>query len=412
MSTIRDIGLKEEGQQKIEWVAMHMPVLGQIGEQFEREKPFQGIKIALSIHLEAKTAYLVKTLARGGAEMHVTGSNPLSTQDCVCAALADDGIDVHAIHGSDREQTVELWKKALSCHPNIVIDDGSDLIHLLLTECREYADQLLGGCEETTSGVQRLRGWETAGELTFPVMAVNDAKCKSYFDNTYGTGQSSWDAIMRTTNLQVNGKTVVVAGYGYCGRGVANIAKGLGARVIITEIDPVKAILAIMDGFEAESMKAAASRGDIFITATACRDVIRPEHYEKMKNGAIVCNAGHFNVEIDLQGLEAMAVKKKEVRNNVMGYQLKNGNWIHVIADGGLVNIAAADGHPAEIMDMSFSLQALGAAYILKNAGKLKPGVHAIPEEIDKSVAVMKLKAFNGSIDTLTPAQLGYLQSH
>jgi len=412
MSTIRDIGLKEEGQQKIEWVAMHMPVLSQIGEQFEREKPFQGIKIALSIHLEAKTAYLVKTLARGGAEMHVTGSNPLSTQDCVCAALADDGIDVHAIHGSDREKTVELWKKALSCHPNIVIDDGSDLIHLLLTECREYADQLLGGCEETTSGVQRLRGWEAAGELRFPVMAVNDAKCKSYFDNTYGTGQSSWDAIMRTTNLQVNGKTVVVAGYGYCGRGVANIAKGLGARVIITEIDPVKAILAIMDGFEAESMKTAAQRGDIFITATACRDVIRPEHYEKMKNGAIVCNAGHFNVEIDLQGLEAMAVKKKEVRNNVMGYQLKNGNWIHVIADGGLVNIAAADGHPAEIMDMSFSLQALGAVHILKNAGKLKPGVHAIPEEIDKSVAVMKLKAFSGSIDTLTPAQLGYLQSH
>jgi len=258
MSVIRDISLKEEGRQRIEWVAMHMPVLNQIGERFEREKPFQGMKIALSIHLEAKTAYLVKTLARSGAEMHVTGSNPLSPQDCVCAALADEGIDVNAINGSDRPQTVELWKKTLSCHPDIVIDDGADLVHLLLTDCREYADRVLGGCEETTSGVLRLHGWEDAGELRFPVMAINDARCKSYFDNTYGTGQSSWDAIMRTTNLQVNGKTVVIAGYGYCGRGIANIAKGLGARVIITEIDPVKSILAIMDGFEAESMLEAA----------------------------------------------------------------------------------------------------------------------------------------------------------
>lgn len=409
MSVIRDISLKEEGRQRIEWVAMHMPVLNQIGERFEREKPFQGMKIALSIHLEAKTAYLVKTLARSGAEMHVTGSNPLSTQDCVCAALADEGIDVNAINGSDRQQTVELWKKTLGCHPDIVIDDGADLVHLLLTDCREYADRLLGGCEETTSGVLRLHGWEDAGELRFPVMAINDARCKSYFDNTYGTGQSSWDAIMRTTNLQVNGKTVVIAGYGYCGRGIANIAKGLGARVIITEIDPVKSILAIMDGFEAESMLEAAPKGDIFITATACCDVLRPEHFERMKNGAIICNAGHFNVEIDLPALEEMALEKREVRRNIIGYRLKNGNWIDVIAQGGLVNIAAGDGHPAEIMDMSFSLQALGALYIAQNAGKLKPGVHAIPEDIDRRVAEMKLKAFGGHIDTLTKRQAEYL---
>ncbi len=412
MSEICNLALKDEGHQRIAWVAMHMPVLTQIGDRFEIEKPFQGLKIALSIHLEAKTAYLVKTLARGGAEMHVTGSNSLSTQDCICAALVDDGIEVNAIHGSSKQQTIDLWKKTLSCRPDIVIDDGSDLIHLLLTECSSYADNLLGGCEETTSGVLRLRAWEEAGKLRFPVMAINDAKCKSYFDNTYGTGQSSWDAIMRTTNLQVNGKIVVISGYGYCGRGIANIAKGLGARVIITEINPIQSILAIMDGFEASSMREAVPVGDLFITATSCCNVIRPEHFEQMKNGAIVCNAGHFNIEIDLEGLERIANEKKDVRKNIVGYRLNNGRWINVLADGGLVNIAAGDGHPAEIMDMSFSLQALGALYILENSTSLNPGVHNIPTDIDRSVASMKLKAFGGSIDTLTKQQEEYLKAN
>lgn len=412
MSIIKDIALKDEGHQRIEWVSKHMPVLNAIGDRFEREKPFAGKKIALSIHLEAKTAYLVKTLARGGAEVFVTGSNPLSTQDSVCAALVDDGFTVHAVHGSDREQTVDLWKKTLSCHPDIVIDDGSDLINLLLGDCKDYADRVIGGCEETTSGVQRLRGWQRSGRLTFPVMAVNDARCKSFFDNTYGTGQSTWDSIMRTTNLQLNGKTVVVAGYGYCGRGVAEIARGLNAQVIVTEIDPVKSILAIMDGYRAMSMAEAAPLGDVFVTLTACCDVIRPEHFAVMKDGAIVANAGHFNCEIDLDGLREMSTEKFEQRKNLDGYRLPDGRVISVVADGGLCNIAAADGHPVEIMDMSFALQASGAEYILKNAGKLAPAVHNIPEEIDRYVAELKLKAFGGSFDVLSEKQKAYLADH
>ncbi|MGI6507663.1 MAG: adenosylhomocysteinase [Saccharofermentanales bacterium] len=412
MAIIRDIALKDEGHQRIAWVAKHMPVLNQIGEKYEKTQPFKGLKISLSIHLEAKTAYLAKTLARCGAEMHVTGSNPLSTQDAICAALVDDGIEVYAIHGSDSEQTLDLWKETIACKPHIVIDDGSDLINLLLTDCKDYAVNLIGGCEETTSGVQRLRGWETSGLLHFPVMAINDARCKSFFDNTYGTGQSSWDGIMRTTNMQVNGQVVVVAGYGYCGRGIAKVAKGLGARVIVTEIDPVKSILAIMDGFEAKNMAEAAPLGDIFITATSCCNVIRPEHFNVMKDGAIVCNAGHFNIEIDLAGLNEMAVSKEEVRKNIDAYLLENGRTINVIADGALVNIAAADGHPIEIMDISFSLQALGALYILEHQGQLAPGVHAIPDEVDRAVAEMKLKAFGGSFDILLPEQIAYMESH
>ena len=409
MSIIADINLKDEGHQRINWVARHMPVLNSIGERFEREKPFAGLKIALSIHLEAKTAYLVKTLARGGAEMHVSGSNPLSTQDSVAAALVDDGITVNAIHGSDPEQTVALWKETLSCHPDIVIDDGSDLINLLLGDCKEYADHVMGGCEETTSGVQRLRGWERSGRLAFPVMAVNDARCKSFFDNTYGTGQSAWDGIMRTTNMEVNGKTVVIAGYGYVGRGVANIARGLNARVIVTEVDPVKSVLAMMDGFTAMSMAEAAKLGDIFITATACCDVIRPEHFAVMKDGAIVCNVGHFNSEIDMEGLQAMAVSRTELRKNLYGYTLPDGKMIAVIADGGLCNIAAADGHPIEIMDMSFALQAIGAEYILKNHEVLEPKVYNIPDERDRYVGELKLKALGGSFDTLNEKQKAYL---
>lgn len=412
MSHIRDIQLKAEGHQRIAWVARHMPVLNAIGDRFEREKPLAGRKIALSIHLEAKTAYLVKTLVRGGAELFVTGSNRLSTQDAVCAALVDDGITVNAIHGASEEETVALWKETLSCHPDIVIDDGSDLINLLLGDCKACADRIIGGCEETTSGVQRLRGWEESGRLTFPVMAVNDARCKCFFDNTYGTGQTVWDAIMRTTNLQMNGKTVVVAGYGYCGRGVAKVAHGLGAQVIVTEIDPVKSVLAIMDGYRAMSMEEAAPLGDIFVTVTACCDVIRPEHFARMKDNAIVSNAGHFNVELDLPGLRAMAVERVELRKNLDGYVLQDGRTIGVVADGGLCNIAAADGHPMEIMDMSFALQALGAEYILQHGAGLRPGVHRIPEALDNHVGELKLKALGGSYDVLNERQRAFMRSH
>ena len=412
MSHIRDIQLKAEGHQRIAWVARHMPVLNAIGDRFEREKPFAGRKIALSIHLEAKTAYLVKTLVRGGAELFVTGSNRLSTQDAVCAALVDDGITVNAIHGASEEETVALWKETLSCHPDIVIDDGSDLINLLLGDCKACADRLIGGCEETTSGVQRLRGWEESGRLTFPVMAVNDARCKCFFDNTYGTGQTVWDAIMRTTNLQMNGKTVVVAGYGYCGRGVAKVAHGLGAQVIVTEIDPVKSVLAIMDGYRAMSMEEAAPLGDIFVTVTACCDVIRPEHFARMKDNAIVSNAGHFNVELDLPGLRAMAVERVELRKNLDGYVLQDGRTIGVVADGGLCNIAAADGHPMEIMDMSFALQALGAEYILQHGAGLRPGVHRISEMLDNHVGELKPKALGGSYDVLNERQRAFMRSH
>ena len=412
MSVIADIHLKAEGHQRINWVARHMPVLNSIGDRFEKEKPFAGLKIALSIHLEAKTAHLVKTLVRGGAEMHVSGSNPLSTQDAVCAALVDDGITVNAVHGTGPEETVELWKKTLSCHPDIVIDDGSDLINLLLGDCREYADRIMGGCEETTSGVQRLRGWERTGRLAFPVMAVNDARCKSFFDNTYGTGQSAWDGIMRTTNMEVNGKVVVVAGYGYVGRGVAHIARGLNARVVVTEIDPVKSVLAMMDGYSAMSMREAAKIGDIFITATACCDVIAPEHFALMKDGAIVCNVGHFNSEIDVDGLRAMSVEKVALRKNLDGYVLPDGRTVAVIADGGLCNIAAADGHPIEIMDMSFALQAIGAEYILKNHGQLEAKVYNIPDALDRHVGELKLASLGGSFDILNEKQKQYLAGH
>lgn len=412
MSEIRDISLKEEGHRRIAWVTRHMPVLNQIGERFEREKPLKGLRIALSVHLEAKTAYLVKILARAGAELSVTGSNPRSTQDSICAALVDDGLTVHAIHGISHEKCVHLWKKTLTVHPHIIIDDGGDLMNLLLSDCADYADSLLGCCEETTSGVQRLRGWQNNGTLSYPAIAVNDARCKSFFDNTYGTGQTVWDAIMRTTNLQVNGKVAVVAGYGFCGRGIAAVAKGLGAQVVVTEIDPVRSLLAVMDGFRAMPMAEAASLGDIFVTATACCDVLRPEHFAVMKDNAIVSNAGHFNIEIDLVGLQRMAKSRLPLLKNLDGYVLDNGRTICVIADGGLVNIAAGDGHPAEIMDMSFSLQALSAEYLAENAAHMSPGVHSIPPEIDNKVGELKLRSLGAGFDTLSEKQRAYMNLH
>ena len=409
MSNISDIRLSPDGEKKINWVARNMPICSAIAEDFRKTRPFDGVKITLSVHLEAKTAYLCRVLAMGGAEMYVTGSNPLSTQDDVAAALAAGGIEVFAHHGCTMEQYEADLRAALSCGPNIIIDDGGDLVHLVHTEMRELLSGVIGGCEETTTGIHRLKAMDRAGELMFPMVMVNDADCKHLFDNRYGTGQSVFDGINRTTNLIVAGKYVVVAGYGWCGKGVAMRAKGLGARVIVTEVDPVRAIEAHMDGFEVMPMDAAAGIGDIFITVTGCSDVITPKHFMMMKDGAILSNAGHFDVEVDMAGLHALAAEHYEARHNIEGYVLPNGKTVFALAEGRLVNIAAGDGHPAEIMDMSFAIQALSAKYLVENRGKLKPGVVPVPAEIDGAVARKKLSTLGIQIDTLTQAQREYL---
>jgi adenosylhomocysteinase len=409
MSNIRDIALAPEGHKKIAWVEQHMPVLRSIREEFERDQPFLGKRIALSIHLEAKTAYLCKVLAAGGAEMYVTGSNPLSTQDDVAAALVEDGLTVSAWHGATPEEYRQHIRQTVSCGPHIVIDDGGDLVEMLHSEFPHLCENVIGGCEETTTGVQRLRSMDRDGALKFPMILVNDAQCKFLFDNRYGTGQSVWDGINRTTNLIVAGKTVVVCGYGWCGKGGAMRAKGLGAKVIVTEIDPIKAIEAIMDGFEVMPMLQAAKHGDFFVTVTGCRDVITKAHFERMKDGAILCNAGHFDVEVDVAGLREMAVEVKEQRHNIMGYRLSNGRWLSVLAQGRLVNLASGDGHPAEIMDMSFSIQALSARWLVERG--VSQTINQVPREIDEDVALRKLQFEGCDIDTLTPAQQQYLES-
>ncbi len=409
MSSITDIRLAPEGEKKINWVARNMPICSAIAKDFEKTKPFQGLKITLSVHLEAKTAYLCRVLALGGAEMYVTGSNPLSTQDDVVAALVEGGLEVFAHHGCTMEQYEKDLRAALSCGPNIIIDDGGDLVHLVHTELRELLPGVIGGCEETTTGIHRLKAMDRAGELMFPMVMVNDADCKHLFDNRYGTGQSVFDGINRTTNLIVAGKYVVVAGYGWCGKGVAMRAKGLGARVIVTEVDPVRAIEAHMDGFEVMPMDDAAALGDIFVTVTGCSGVITREHFLKMKDGAILSNAGHFDVEVDVAGLQALAGKHYEARHNIEGYELPNGKTVFLIAEGRLVNIAAGDGHPAEIMDMSFAIQALSAKYLAEHRGQLAPGVVPVPTEIDTAVALKKLETLGIRIDTLTEEQKAYL---
>lgn len=409
MSTIKDLNLAPSGEQKIRWVEAHMPVLRDIGSDFAREKPFAGLKIALSVHLEAKTAYLCRVLEMGGAEMHVTGSNPLSTQDDVAAALAAKGMDVHAVYGCTDEEYQAHLRSVLSVGPNIIIDDGGDLVHLMHTEFTDLIPQVIGGCEETTTGIHRLRIMDRAGTLRFPMIMVNDADCKHLFDNRYGTGQSVWDGIMRTTNLVVAGKYVVVSGYGWCGKGVAMRAKGLGAKVIVTEVDPIRALEAVMDGYEVMPMMDAAAIGDIFVSVTGCKDVITLEHCERMKDGAIVSNAGHFNVEIDMEALDRCADEIYEARHNIDAYRLPNGKTIYVIAQGRLVNLAAGDGHPAEIMDMSFAVQAMSAEYLVRTRGQLKPGVVSVPAEIDDNIARRKLKAMGVSIDSLSCSQKEYL---
>lgn len=408
---VRDIKLASSGRQKIEWVRKNMPLLRSLEEEFSTSKPFSGVRLSISIHLEAKTAYLAKVLAAGGAEVSVTGSNPLSTQDDVAAALSEDGLDVYAWYNSTKEEYMKHLNLTLGYKPNIIIDDGGDLINLIHTERSELLPHIMGGCEETTTGVLRLKAMEKEGILKVPMISVNSAQCKHLFDNRYGTGQSVWDGINRTTNLLVSGKDVVVAGYGWCGKGISMRAKGFGARVIICEVDPIKAAEAVMDGFKVMTMKEASNKGDVFITVTGCRNVIHKEHYKVMKDGAILCNAGHFDVEVCVPELEEMAIQKEEQRKNIMGYKMSDGRWINLLSEGRLVNLAAGDGHPAEIMDMSFALQALSARYILDNYHKMKNVVIDVPAEIDRRVALMKLNSWGIKIDELSDEQEKYLQS-
>ena len=409
MSIVKDISLAPSGEMKIKWVERNMPVLRQISAEFEKTRPFAGLKIALSVHLEAKTAYLCRTMEKGGAEMYVTGSNPLSTQDDVAAALAAGGMRVFAVHGCSMAEYEENLEEVLKIGPNIIIDDGGDLVHLMHTKFKDLIPGVIGGCEETTTGIHRLRAMAAAGELKFPMVMVNDADCKHLFDNRYGTGQSVWDGINRTTNLIVAGKYVVVSGYGWCGKGVSMRAKGLGAKVIVTETDPVRALEAVMDGFEVMPMAEAAKIGDMFVTVTGCAGIITAEHFKNMKDGAILTNAGHFDVEVDMAALREMSAESYEARHNITAYVLPGGKTLYVIAEGRLVNIAAGDGHPAEIMDMSFAIQALSAEYLVKSAGKLSKGVVSVPAAIDDMVARRKLQAMGVRIDTLSGAQKDYL---
>ena len=411
MSIIRDISLAPSGENKIEWVRRNCPLLRSLEADFSKSRPFEGKRIALSIHLEAKTAYLCKVFAAGGAEMYITGSNPLSTQDDVAAALVEEGLNVFAWHGATDEEYFAHIRETLSHHANIIIDDGGDLVHMLHTELRDEIQYVIGGCEETTTGIARLIAMNKEGKLQFPMVKVNNADCKHLFDNRYGTGQSVWNGINRTTNLIVAGKYVVIAGYGWCGKGVAMRAKGLGAKVIVTEVNPIRAIEAVMDGFEVLPMHEAAVLGDLFVTVTGCAGVITEPDFMVMKEGAVLCNAGHFDVEVDMKWLREYSTEIREMRANIMGYTLPNGKHVYVLAEGRLVNLAAGDGHPAEIMDMSFAIQALSAKYLVEHAGELKEKLIDVPAEVDLEVANRKLAFLGVAIDRLTPEQEAYLNS-
>lgn len=410
-SIVRDMNLASDGHLKIDWVKEHMPVLNRIHREFENEQPFKGLKVAISLHLEAKTAYLAKVIKAGGADVAITGSNPLSTQDDVAAALAEDGLTVFAKYNPEPDEYRQHIVKTLETGPDLIIDDGGDFVTVLHSERQDLLKQVRGGCEETTTGVIRNRALEKSGRLQFPMIAVNDAYCKYLFDNRYGTGQSVWDGIDRTTNLIVAGKTVVVVGYGWCGRGVALRAKGLGAKVIVTETDSIKAIEAYMDGFEVMPMRKAAIHGDYFVTVTGNRDVIHSEHMAVMKDGAILANAGHFDVEINKPDLEKLAVSKRTVRQDIEEFVLRDGRKLYLLAEGRLVNLSAGDGHPAEIMDMTFALQALSLAYVNEHYEQIGAQVLDVPNEIDQKVAQLKLNALGIDIDTLSEAQESYLNS-
>ncbi len=409
MHDIKDVNLAPSGEHKIDWVRKNCPLLRSLEEDFKKDKPFEGVKIALSVHLEAKTAYLCKVLSAGGAEMFVTGSNPLTTQDDVAAALVKDGLNVFAHYGCTTEEYDKYMKMVLDNDCNIIIDDGGDLVTMLHTSMRDKLKYVVGGCEETTTGIIRLRGMAKEDKLAFPMVMVNDADCKHLFDNRYGTGQSVWDGINRTTNLIVAGKSVVVAGYGWCGKGTAMRAKGLGAKVIVTEVDPVKAIEAVMDGFEVMTMTEAAKVGDFFVTVTGCAGVITADHMKLMKDGAILCNAGHFDVEIDMAYLHEHALSTIDQRHNIVGYEVTKDKFVYVLGEGRLVNLACGDGHPAEIMDMSFAIQALSAKYLIEHKDDIDEKLIVVPREVDLEVANRKLRFLGITIDELTDEQREYL---
>ena len=410
-SIIKDIKLAPTGHDKINWVKNFMPVMASIEREFSKSKPFAGQRLSITIHLEAKTAYMAEVFKNAGAEVVLTGSNPLSTQDDVAAALVERGITIFAKHACTDAEYYDYLDKAIDFEPTLIIDDGGDVINLIHTKRRDAIKKILGASEETTTGVHRLRALENRGELAFPVVAANDAYCKYLFDNRYGTGQSTWEGIMRATNLIVAGKNVVIAGYGWCGKGAAMRAKGLGANVIVTEVDPIKAIEAVCDGFRVMTMTEAAKIGDIFLTVTGNKDVITGEHYPLMKSGAILSNAGHFDVEVNIPQLESQSVSRKTVRANVEEFLQKDGRKIYLLAQGRLVNLASGDGHPAEIMDLSFAVQFFSVAHILHNHAKLENKVYLMPDEINTQIAEIKLASLGVEIDSLTEEQKIYLNS-
>ena len=409
---VKDLSLAPSGKQRIEWAGREMPVLKQIRDRFAQEKPLAGIRLVACCHVTTETAHLAIALKAAGADALLIASNPLSTQDDVAASLvADHGIPVFAMKGEDAETYTRHVQIALDHKPNIIIDDGSDVVATLIQERQHQIADLIGTTEETTTGIVRLRAMFRDGVLTFPAINVNDADTKHFFDNRYGTGQSTLDGIIRATNVLLAGKTIVVAGYGWCGKGTALRARGMGGNVIVTEIDPTKAIEAVMDGFRVLPMAEAAPVGDLFITVTGNKHVIRAEHFDVMKDGAMVCNSGHFDIEIDLKSLGAKATEVKEARNFTQEYRLQNGKSVIVLGEGRLINLAAAEGHPSAVMDMSFANQALACEHLVKNKGKLEPGLHSIPVEIDKEIARLKLQAMGVQIDSLTPDQIEYINS-
>jgi adenosylhomocysteinase len=410
-SIVKDLALAHDGHLKIDWVKNHMPVLNSVEDSFKEQQPFKGLNVTISLHLEAKTAYLAKVVQSGGANVTICGSNPLSTQDDVAAALVEDGLTVYAKYNPSPEEYNEYLIKSLESKPDLIIDDGGDLVTLLHSERPDLRVNVRGGCEETTTGVIRNKALEKTGKLAFSMVAVNDAQCKYLFDNRYGTGQSVFDGIMRTTNLIVAGKTVVVVGYGWCGKGVAMRAKGLGAKVVVTEIDSIKAIEAHMDGFTVLPMLEAAKVGDFFITVTGNYEVIRKEHMLHMKDGAILANAGHFDVEVSKPGLDEISVSKRTVRTNIEEYTTNDGRKLYLLGEGRLVNLSAGDGHPAEIMDTTFALQALSLQYINEHYKELRPQILNVPKSVDEKVATLKLQSEGIVIDELTEVQRKYLDS-
>ena len=409
---VRDLGLAEKGRERIEWAAGEMGVLALVRERFEKERPLEGIRIGACMHVTTETANLIRTLVAGGADVALCASNPLSTQDDAAAALCeDDGVFVYAIKGEDNETYYRHINAVLDHRPNVTMDDGADLVSLLHRERQDQLQEVIGGTEETTTGIIRLRAMANDGALKYPIVSVNDADTKHLFDNRFGTGQSTIDAIMRATNLLLAGRTVVVCGYGMCGRGVASRARGMGAKVVVTEVDPIRALEAAMEGYGVMPLRDAARIGDVFVTVTGDRGVIGREHLELMRDGAVMANAGHFDVEIDKAALEGLASGKRRIREFVDEYRLADGRRLHLLAEGRLVNLAAAEGHPAAVMDMSFANQALSVEWVVKNRGLLSPGVYPVPAEIDGEVATLKLHAMRIEIDELTAEQQEYLRS-